>query len=211
MSDNRLYSFEVLIYPDTFIPCNDLPLSYYDVLKQSILDIPYVTNFLLSPCHDKDLKDNSSEFVKAHHHFYVIFSRKFSFEALARFLSQFLPFSIKPNLISRISTDFESCYFYSFHAKSDNKVLYNESDIYTNNARRFKSDYTQGNTAYDIVCDLLDGVSLRLMAKKYGRDFIIHYNSYYSYAMALRSQEELIDEITDVSVRSNRILLTDKF
>ena len=81
---------------------------------------------------------------------------------------------------------------YLTHSNTPNKYQYSESEIvYSDeNARdELLKECVQDN-GYGALEDLLAGVKLKEIARKWGRDFIRHYNAYKTLACDIRFQEQ---------------------
>lgn len=78
--------------------------------------------------------------------------------------------------------DYQSAYLYLTHnteqAKKEGKHLYNEEDVYCSNFDYFKGKTVNSDDNITLALEeILNGVPLKDVALKYGRDFIIHYHS----------------------------------
>lgn len=79
--------------------------------------------------------------------------------------------------------DAYSCWCYLTHRDSDGKKLDGKAEYSPEDIKGFNTDIYIDEASNDkdtITCaveDLLDGLTLREVATKYGRDFIIHYHS----------------------------------
>lgn len=75
-------------------------------------------------------------------------------------------------------------------AKAEGKHLYDKTDIITNNIDFFNNSATQEEDNMSLaLCEMLDGVPIREIAKKYGRDFIIHFHSIKELFNVIQRQE----------------------
>lgn len=106
------------------------------------------------------------------------------------------------NFNCQICEDLNNAFLYLTHeslsARQEKKALYNAEDIRTNDFGYFRGNYSSAeekvecsteNTAYQILNDIEKGVSLRDMAKRYGREYIINRRHYEDFAYAMRIEE----------------------
>ena len=75
--DNRLYSFEVILYCDR------------SNIIQNIKNVTYLKHYLVSPLHDRDVAEDGT-FKKSHTHVFCTFVYKLSFDTVARLFSSAL-------------------------------------------------------------------------------------------------------------------------
>lgn len=128
--------------------------------------------------HDRDVKDDGT-LKESHIHFLFVLRR-------SRRLSD-IQSCMKKTLIGNVML--QSChsvsgaYSYLTHENEDNKVTYDESAIVSSSDKSYwLSDNTVNvcdkscDTIMSAYLDLLNSMPLTDCAKKYGRDFIIHYN-----------------------------------
>ena len=86
------------------------------------------------------------------------------------------------NTLGQVMHDITSSFEYLTHnteqAKADGKYLYDENEVISNDLGYFKNntEHTEDNITLAIL-ELCEGVPLKEVATKYGRDFIIHYQS----------------------------------
>ena len=78
--------------------------------------------------------------------------------------------------------DISNSYLYLTHSTSQaleqGKYQYSSTDIFTNDREFFeKASYNDEDNITLAVTELLEGKPLKEVALKYGRDFILHYQS----------------------------------
>lgn len=113
--------------------------------------------------------------------------------------------------------DLNDAFLYLTHesnsAVSAGKALYDVKDVRTNDFGYFRGDYSSAgrkletekcaeNTAYQILCDMERGISLRDMARRYGREFIINFNRYNDFYGLMKEQEQPARTYTDRDVKA---------
>lgn len=80
---------------------------------------------------------------------------------------------------------------YLWHKNDLDKYQYNVDDVVSNNIMFWLGDSIDyDEQCYCILQDMLKGVDLLVMVKRYGRDFLIHYNSYKSLLFDYREQKK---------------------
>lgn len=78
---------------------------------------------------------------------------------------------------------------YFTHKNEPEKYQYSESDILSNNIDYFKNDETDEDNTYMIIEDLLKGISLRELAKTYGRALLYHYRDFRAFVADCQDEE----------------------
>lgn len=87
------------------------------------------------------------------------------------------------------------------------KYKYDEEDIVEYNIQDFFDEETKDDS-YECLNDLLNGVPFRTLAKRYGRDFIYHYDSYQKLCTEIKRQEGSYSD-TEALSQFQSINLTD--
>lgn len=125
--------------------------------------------------HDKDLLDGNPK--KEHIHLYIKFNEKKSIKQIRDYFS-----TDTDNTLADICKN--DCYAlrYLLHLDDGSKFQYDRSAVTSYNIPNIE-DYWDGDVAsenreFDALQELYDGVSPLQVARKYGRDFIYHYNHY---------------------------------
>lgn len=104
------------------------------------------------------------------------------------------------------------CLKYLDHSNAPEKYQYDKSLIVSYNidwddiAKYDDSDAPVDNT-YDILCDMLSGEDLMTMVKKYGRDFVYHYNSFGMLAERINHRDNVsrVDSGVDYSYENDKV------
>lgn len=78
---------------------------------------------------------------------------------------------------------------YFTHKNEPEKHQYSESEIISNNIDYFKNDETDEDNTYMIIEDLLNGKSLRELAKTYGRALLYHYRDFRDFVKDCKDEE----------------------
>ena len=128
--------------------------------------------------HDRDVKDDGTP-KEPHYHFLFVLYRSRRLADIQSTMKK----SLQGNVMLQPCRSVSDSYGYLTHENDDNKVQYDESAIVSSADKSYwKLSDTSSDT--DISCDtimsayldLLKSMPLSDCAKKYGRDFIIHYN-----------------------------------
>ena len=86
------------------------------------------------------------------------------------------------NTLGQVMHDIDSSYDYLTHdteqAKADGKTQYKKEEIISNDLQYFENHslHDEDNISLALV-EMCEGIPLQEIARKYGRDFIIHYQS----------------------------------
>lgn len=128
--------------------------------------------------HDRDVKDDGSP-KEAHYHFLLVLKRS---RRLAD-IQSYMKYSLQGNVLLQPCHSVTASYGYLTHENEDSKVHYDESSIVSSaDSSYWKADIQandrvkSSDTILSAYLDLLNSMPLSECAKKYGRDFIIHYN-----------------------------------
>lgn len=129
--------------------------------------------------HDMDLTDEG-HFKQAHYHILIATYNAYTLDTVRNW---FLGFKDSNNL--DINTfcervlDKSQAYLYLTHetekAIRDGKYKYSKEDIHSCNSTYFLDNSVSDDCILLALQEMLDGVLLCEIAKKYGRDFILHY------------------------------------
>ena len=128
--------------------------------------------------HDRDVKEDGSP-KESHYHFLLVLHRS---RRLAD-IQSYMKHSLVGNVMLQPCHSVSASYGYLTHENEDSKVSYDESAIVSSSDKSYwTSDMLSSDcdkSCDTISCayfDLLKSMPLTDCAKKYGRDFIIHYN-----------------------------------
>lgn len=128
--------------------------------------------------HDRDVKEDGT-LKEPHYHFLFVLRRSRRLSDIQSCMMK----TLQGNVMLQPCHSVSCAYGYLTHDNEDSKFHYDESSIVSSADSSFwKADMpsTHGDKSCDtIMCaylDLLNSMPLSACAKKYGRDFIIHYN-----------------------------------
>lgn len=141
--------------------------------------------FLLQACkhwayiyHDKDG-------VEPHWHLLCVFQNARAFEGLKSLIR-----SNQNTFGEVIKSTLEDLYKYLTHDKQTDKQLYDKSAVKCDDISFWENvGDDEQNITDSLIDDILNGLSLRVLARRYGRDFMKNWKFYFAYANLVREQE----------------------
>lgn len=132
--------------------------------------------------HDKDVDENGD--IKPRHiHILIRTIQGRTVRDICNWFSGFFDYNgLGINTLGQEMHDISNSYLYLTHstpqALEEGKYQYSPNDICTNNREYFeKASYNDEDNITLAVTELLEGKPLKEVALKYGRDFILHYQS----------------------------------
>ena len=134
-------------------------------------------------CHDRDVDIETGELKQAHHHILISTVNGKTVEQVRNWFKGFTDDKGQPvNTLGQIMYDVSGSWEYLTHntdiARAEGKYFYPDTDIKGYNLDLFKNNTLDDCDNMSLALeDMLNGVPLREIAKRYGRDFIIHYAS----------------------------------
>lgn len=159
--------------------------------------------------HDKDIrtKENGEVVpVEPHYHLLLNLNNAMTYTAVCKL------FPKEQNTMAQPMRDMSDCFNYLNHNDKPDKYQYDDSLIKCDDL-----DYWQGlkkgesaDRVLNILDDILNGVSFRDLAKRYGRDLIINYYKYRQFAIEMQRQEDLQKSISDKGIFSRSSTFEDR-
>lgn len=131
--------------------------------------------------HDRDEHD-------VHIHMCLHTFNSFKFNAIKEWFNKSAdePFQ---NTFVQMVLDRHGIYDYLTHQNEDNeKFKYEKSDVIEDNISDFLSE-EEVDDSFQCLQDMMNGESYRTLAKRYGRDFIYHFDSYKRLCTEIHQQE----------------------
>ena len=140
-TDQRSTTWTFLVYPDS------APADWINLLKN--LHVP----FIISPLHDKDVKDETTgELKKPHYHCIVRFRSKKSFSQIKEAICDKINSPIPQPVV-----DFPMMVRYLVHSDDPDKYQYNIEDIQTyGNIDVMEYIYDKKDYQYEVLKEILD-------------------------------------------------------
>lgn len=145
-------------------------------------------------CHDSDLSPKG-DLKPSHYHIVLhLFTPKSTNVVREWFYDRTLFPLSKPtqNTLSQPVIDIDGILDYLTHCNQPDKYQYDKSLIITNNPDWLDSpsEDDKDSKSYSIVQDILEGVSFRQMAFRYGREFIINHKQYMDFASLILTEDK---------------------
>lgn len=125
--------------------------------------------------HDKDVKEDGSPKEPHFHVNLVLFSAR-KLVDIRRWFFGFDLHGLPANTLAQVCMDIGASHDYLIHKENPDKFQYSLYDIVSSDSSLFEGqvDHSE-DVAYLALNDMLEGVPLQDIAKRYGRDFIYHY------------------------------------
>ena len=128
--------------------------------------------------HDRDVKDDGTP-KEPHYHFLFVLNRSRRLADIQSTMKK----TLQGNVMLQPCHSVSDSYVYFTHENEDSKASYDESSIVSSADKSYwkpADSSSDSDTSCDSIMsaylDLLNSMPLTECAKKYGRDFIIHYN-----------------------------------
>ena len=148
--------------------------------------------------HDKDEADYHIHFV-----FHTLNS--YTYKTIVGWFRAVQDDDDKRNTFVQSIIDRQGIIDYLTHKNESNeKFKYNEEDIASDNIDDFLGEEAK-DESYEILEDMLANVPYRELARKYGRDFIYHFDNYKKLCIEINQQDTTLHSVTGVSYDSRQI------
>lgn len=98
--------------------------------------------------------------------------------------------STQQSRIEIVKNGIEACYRYLTHEDNPEKYHYSKDEIISNGNGYFEDNKAENETAEQMLDDILQGLSLRELARRYGRDFMKNWRKYTQFAYNVMLQED---------------------
>lgn len=134
--------------------------------------------------HDLD-KDDDGELKPPHYHLLLHFKTACSVNSCIKYILS------KQNVFGEECVSPHGAFEYLWHKNNPEKYQYDRSVVVTHNAvywDRFLPDI-RDRTNIDFIEDLLNGVDMVTMAKRYGRDYMKNYRAYEDFVEESKRRE----------------------
>lgn len=170
---------------------------YYDIVCYleiseiiSIIETLNVYKYAVSPLHDLDIKDNG-KYKKPHYHLVLCFGTKKRGTSLVRL------FNTTEIRVINNTPQLKGSYDYLTHDSKgcEGKVKYEKSKLISNDLSYFEQliDELRVDNSFDIIDNIILGMSIRELVKMYGKDFVYHYNQYKTIAELIIEEDRKIN------------------
>lgn len=75
-------------------------------------------------------------------------------------------------------------------SKEQGKEVYDKTEVHSNNLEHFKSRYEEEHQkTLSILKDLQDGISMYELARRYGRDLVLNFDKYLTFAKLMKGDK----------------------
>lgn len=146
--------------------------------------------------HDKDEAD-------PHHHIVIRTHCTWTCPQVANWFKDNVE---KQNTFAQFVLDDDGIIDYLTHENEEDKYHYSKDDIIDHGLAELVHQNEHKDDSFDIIEDMRNGVSIRAMVNRYGRDFIYHYSHYLLIAEAIKEEErekQIRQAINDVPAPPN--------
>lgn len=156
---------------------------------ESKLDKGIITNYAYIN-HDKDIT-KEGELKKAHRHCIILCKSPVLGSRLQNWFKGLNDEGGESNTLIEKLKSKKGAFAYLTHENDPDKYQYSREEVICSDDDYFDNlEEKTTDKSWEALEDLLNGMSLRDCAKKYGRDFIIHYSAYRTLADDIVYQEE---------------------
>ena len=129
-------------------------------------------------CHDKDG-------VAAHYHVLLVFKNPRALKGLQDVIG-----SDQNTFGEPVKSSLEEMYKYLTHERVTDKVLYPKESVVCDSVSFWESLVAdEGSITDSMIDDILQGLPLRLLARRYGRDYMRNHKAYIAFAQLVYAQE----------------------
>lgn len=124
--------------------------------------------------HDKDVNEDGTV-KESHTHIILWLNKPNTATTVRNWFRAHDANGVPVNTLAQPCADIVSMYRYLTHKDNLEKVQYSDDILFCSDPSCFEED-VQTDSVYSAVEDLLNGIPLREVARRYGRDFIYHYS-----------------------------------
>lgn len=178
MDKSRYRNFSFI----TYIPA--------DELKQILVRNSNVRHFAFI-VHDKDI-NSDGEVIASHIHLLLRLTNACTKSAVLKYFRDNI--TKQNTFVETIKSD--NIFNYLTHDGFEDKFQYSDKDIISDDISfwpDFSSDNSSDDRAVNIIEDIIKGVDMFTLAKRYGRDLIINYDKYLKFAKCACSEKRSND------------------
>lgn len=153
--------------------------------------------------HDKDLKEDGT-LKEPHYHLIIITHTTCSISAVRRWFKGHVDEKgMEITTTAQVCSDVFEMYDYMTHstaeARSQGKYQYDKSLMFSNDYEYFEKGRGVDDDNILLACEsLLKGAKVRDLGKRYGRDFILHFNQIKTYVNAVQRFEKYNMTLEDI-------------
>lgn len=123
-----------------------------------------------------------------HIHLLLRTYNSYTFKAILNWFRD-VPQAIPQNTFVEKIIDKQGAVDYLTHKHEPDKYHYDEESIVAQNLNDFIEEASAKDSSYEIIVDMIRGLSYRALAFKYGRDFIYHFKQFDEIVKNIKTQE----------------------
>lgn len=140
---------------------------------------------LLAQCEHYAYIYHDKDGVEPHYHLLCVFKNPRALKGLQDTIK-----SDQNTLGEPVKSSLEEMYKYLTHERETDKVLYPKESIVCDSVGFWESlTAEEGSITDSMIDDILQGLPLRLLARRYGRDYMRNYKAYILFAHLVDAQE----------------------
>lgn len=159
-------------------------------ILESKLDKGIITNYAYIN-HDRDVT-KEGELKKAHRHCIILCKSPVLGSRIQNWFKGINDEGGESNTLVEKLKSKKGAFAYLTHENNPEKYQYSREDVICSDDDYFDSlEDKKTDKSWSALEDLLNGMSYRECARKYGRDFILHYNAYRTLVFDIQQQERL--------------------
>lgn len=159
-------------------------------ILESKLDKGIITNYAYIN-HDRDVT-KEGELKKAHRHCIILCKSPVLGSRIQNWFKGINDEGGESNTFVEKLKSKKEGFAYLTHENNPEKYQYSREDVICSDDDYFDSlEDKKTDKSWSALEDLLNGMSYRECARKYGRDFILHYNAYRTLVFDIQQQERL--------------------
>ena len=158
----------------------------------SLVTYASVTEFapLLTQCEHYAYIFHDKDGVEPHYHLLCVFKNPRALKGIQDTIK-----SDQNTLGEPVKSSLEEMYKYLTHERETDKVLYPKESVICDSPGFWETlTAEEGSVTDSLIDDILQGLPLRLLARRYGRDFMRNYRGYtdFAYLVCLQERGEML-------------------
>lgn len=140
---------------------------------------------LLNQCEHSAYIYHDKDGVEPHYHILCVFKNPRALKGIQDTIK-----SDQNTLGEPVKSSLEEMYKYLTHERETDKVLYPKESVVCDSVSFWETlTAEEGAITDSLIDDILQGLPLRLLARRYGRDYMRNYKAYIAFAQLVDAQE----------------------
>lgn len=144
--------------------------------------------------HNKDILDNGEK-KQSHYHISLILNNTRTEMQVRKWFEILDKNDNKINCLAQQTIDNSAIIEYFIHKNCKEKYQYSDKDIVSNNINAFVTAPPSEDNCYLILQDMICGVKIYDLVKRYGKDFVYHYNQYRALVSDILNNERELENL----------------